>query len=792
MLLEVVGRPAEALAAYSEALARRPADAEIIRRRASLLVRAGRNIEALQTLRDARRVVMQDSDIEEAWLALEGEYGDRRLALDRRAERYQIDPTDSTNTLGLARLLVELSPRRTDVEDRQGRPRYGVGQWESLSPAEREEALDEVRARWRNGAIGIFTDLAEANPDDFRIVGAWADGLRRLGRPEEGERVLRTFLETRGDAVDAEAWLALGTYLLESRQAAEALAAFDEAIEIQDPTTRPADRFLADFWFRRGDWERSLGHLDDVPQSRETSMRRAECLAKLERLDEARAVLAGIERRDSTSILLEASLADAEGRAAMRVEDGDRAAEAYRRFESLVAEAKAAAPSSPVPYVQLANSLRLRGLLSGDRLLLAGAVEQIDEALRLDPLNWSATRLRSEMLIEMGDAMRAAAGLEEFVSRQPDAADARQALVEAQLRADNLDRAAEVVREAIAANPNDARWHQSLGELALRDRRFPEALQAFRRSYELAPNTSTLHRLVDMQLRQVPPDFSGILEVLETAEDEVGRSVYLQSAEAVAIANTGDVAAGRRELAESYRFALAAIEEGRAEAGILDGWFANLRFIHGPEEAAEAEAFVRAASDTPVHPIGLRWLAELNAAAGEPGHARAASLLEEAIATDDGSDPGTTARLHLDRGNLHYVMGDCRAAVESFERSAASGPANPQTLNNLAFLCGDCLGDPERGIPYIEQAIAMADRVAEFVDTYGYLLWQAGRLDEAETNLLRSLRLRPTALAHYHLAEVLLAKGNPTQARTAIQQARNLDPDPDLAASIDDLEQRLR
>jgi len=791
-LLEALGRPVEALRAYEEALSRRPDDLDTIRRRAGLLVRAGRNSEALQTLRDARRIAMQDSQIEEAWLTLEGQFGDRRLALERRAERYQFDREDTANALGLANLLVELTPQRTDVKDRQGRVRFGVGQWESLSPVERQEELAEVERTWRNGAVEIFTALAAANPDDLQIAASRAGALRKLGRAADGERILRSFIASQGADATAEAWLALGGFLVESRKGAEALAAFDRAVEIEDPATRPASLFLADFWFRRAEWERALGHLEDVPPARESTLRRSECLTRLGRLAEAESLLAALEDRDTTSILLEAAIAEARGRQAMQDSQAEAATDAYQRFEALIAEARTLSPSNPQPLVQQANSLRVRGLMSGDRLMLQRAVETIDEALRLDAGSWAATRLRSEVLIEMGDALGAAAGLEEFVARQPDLKEARQALVEAQLRADNVDRATEVVREAIAAAPNDAAWHQSLGELSLRERRFADALESFRRSYELAPNPSTLHRVVDMQLRQNPPDYAGILEVLEGAENDVERSVYLQSAEAVAIANTGDEEAGRRELAESYRYAIEAIADGRGDPSVLDGWFANLRFLYGPEDVEQAEAFVRTAADVPVHPIGLRWLAELAAAAGESGFPRAASLLEEAIATDDGSDPRTTARLHLDRGNLHYVSGDCRAAIESFERSAASGPPNPQTLNNLAFLCGDCLDDPERGLPHIERAMAVADRVPEFIDTYGFLLWKAGRLDEAETNLLRSLRLRPTALANYHLAEVLAAKGNPAQARTAIQQARDLDPDPDLAASIDDLEQRIR
>ncbi|MFZ9692849.1 MAG: tetratricopeptide repeat protein, partial [Phycisphaerales bacterium] len=167
-------------------------------------------------------------------------------------------------------------------------------------------------------------------------------------------------------------------------------------------------------------------------------------------------------------------------------------------------------------------------------------------------------------------------------------------------------------------------------------------------------------------------------------------------------------------------------------------------------------------------------------------------LLDEAVSLDDGSDGAVSARLMLDLGNLRYSTGDCLGAVEAFEKSIALGRPNPQTLNNLAFLCGDCLDQPARGLPYIEQAISISGSVPEYFDTYGYLLWKAGRLPEAEETLLRSLRLKQTALANYHLAEVLAARGNVAQARTAIQRARNLEPDGSLSGRIDELETRLR
>ena len=795
LILEAIGRPAEAMDAYAEAISRRPNDLDAIRRRAGLLARSGRNPEALELLRAARRLAPQDRGLEETWLTLEGELGDGRAAMARRRERYGIDPNDQVNALGLARLLVGVVPVREDVLDRQGRVRYGVGQWASLAPSERQGELDAVTAAMRQQGITIFTTLLSQRPEDLDLVRAYANALRRLGRAAEGERVLRDFIARRGDDAGSQAWLSLGAYLVDTLQGPQALEAFEQALAVQDPQTRDADLALSDFWFRRGDWERAIGHLDEVARirpSREVSLRRAECLSKLERYDEASEVIAGIGDRDLTSILLEAVIVDNRGRRLLEAGDGNAAADAYRRFEQLAAEARERSPASPLPLVQLAASARGRAKATGDPAMAEAAIAHIDEALRLDPSNWSAARMRADLLAEQGNVVAAAAGLEEFVGRNPDLAEARRRLVEAQIASDNLSRAIEVLAEAIERDPNDANWHQNFAEIALRRRQFPEALASFRRAYELAPNPATLHRVVDMQLRQRPPGFEGILEAIALSPGYVEKSVYLQSAEAAALHGTGRTEQGKQRLGESYRFAKSAIAEGRANVVLLDGWYANLRFIHGPAEAATAEQFVRGIADGPLHPVELRWLAELNAAAGESGLPSAVSLLDEAIALDDGSDEAVTSRLMLDLGNLRYSTGDCRGAVEAFERSIALGKPNPQTLNNLAFLCGDCLDQPARGLPYIEQAISITGNVPEYLDTYGFLLWKAGRLPDAEEALLRSLRLKPTALANYHLAEVLAARGNVAQARTAIQRARGLEPDAKLAATISELENRIR
>jgi tetratricopeptide (TPR) repeat protein len=793
-ILESLGRSADALAAYGEALSRRPDDIEAIRRRGGLLVRGGRFGEALELMRSARRLVPQDRPLEDAWLDLEGEHGDARLALELRRERFERDPADRRNAVGLARLLVVATPQREDVLDRQGRPRFGSGQWEALPVVERSRELDRVQQRNREAALRIFEQLLADEPGSFDLVLAYAESLRRLGRAEDGEQALRSHLAARGAEAGSREWMSMGAYLVESAKGRDALEAFAIAVERQDPQRREADLALSDLWFRRGNWEQVLVHIDrvaEVDPSREVQLRRVEALTRLGRLDEAAEALRAISGRDLTLVLLEAALADARGRQRL---GGDRPADAaphYVRFEALIEEAKALAPASPIPPLQLANSLRQRALFSGDPGQREAAIRALDQALLIEPSNWPALRTRAEILTEMGNATAAIGTLEQHLRAAPDAAEARRALVELHLRADNRDRAIATIVEGIRRNPTDPAWHLALAELRLRMGRFSEALDSFRTAYALQPTTATLHRVVDMQLRQRPPDYAAVLEVISGAPQQVERSVYLQSAEGVALANTGRPEAGRARVAEAYRVAQSAMAAGTVDRSILDAWFANLRLLYPPAEADDAEAFVRELAGDGLHPLELRWLAELNATAGADRFARTESLLGEALALDGGADPATTARLHLDWGNLHFLQGRCADAIAAFERSISGGIETPQTLNNLAFLLADCGGDPARAIAYIERAMRIATNVPEFIDTYGFVLWKLGRLADAEAALLQSLRIRPTAAAQYHLAEVLAARGAAPQARTALLRAIELGPDDATRASIERLQREL-
>ena len=119
---------------------------------------------------------------------------------------------------------------------------------------------------------------------------------------------------------------------------------------------------------------------------------------------------------------------------------------------------------------------------------------------------------------------------------------------------------------------------------------------------------------------------------------------------------------------------------------------------------------------------------------------------------------------------LWMRKGNWKAAREQYESLIAGGNAGAGVFNNLAnalLMLGE--GD---AVAAAEQALALAPGEVSMVDTLGWALARAGRLDEAMRHL-RDARLRApqNAEIRWHLAYVLARLGRPQEARAELQLA---------------------
>jgi len=89
-----------------------------------------------------------------------------------------------------------------------------------------------------------------------------------------------------------------------------------------------------------------------------------------------------------------------------------------------------------------------------------------------------------------------------------------------------------------------------------------------------------------------------------------------------------------------------------------------------------------------------------------------------------------------------------QAAVDARLRAVSLAPTEPKNYTALADLYG-LRGDPERGIEYAEQAVAVYPTGTRGLAVLGNLQAQAGREDEADATYRRLLALRESPVGRY-------------------------------------------
>lgn len=798
---EQAGDLVAALNDYAEAYRRDPVDLNNIRAYVSTLIKSGNRQEALVVLRTARKAVPDAVDIEDLWIQLEYEIGDRRMARSVRETKHRLQPSNRRNSLSLATMLAETQPVREDVGDERGNLKYTELQWRGLDEETRQRELNSVRDIWRKQSDTIFAELLAADPRNPELALVRASTYRRQAKNAEAEATLRRMIDNAAGEATPSMWVALGLHYAESGDEAKATEAFAEAIKRESDETRDASSAIAEYYFQKAKWAKAIEYYERVAErqdSRTLSLRMAEAYGKLHRFDEARAKIDKAVAKGSRDIVvdqLEANLAEARGDDLRNNGDVDGAMKSYDEGLESLSRARAAMPNNAIIGVQEASLLRRQFDTTGNREKLTAAIAAADRATKLRADFWPAAQAKSELLLAVPDLLGSIAELERYVKAAPSSVEGRRRLVEMLAATGNISRANELVREAIGLAPGDPQWQVALGELLAQQGQLDGAILAYEQADRIRPDPSFLYRMTELRLRKSPPDWNAVLSSLRARNEEVKVSPYLQSAIAAALVGGGDQRRGLDAMRESYRAAKRQVLDNPTSVPnrmALDGWYANLRLVYQVSRAADAEKFVTEAADGKLSAQDYRWLAELWGATGPDGTSRAIECAERGIEVDDRLSPTLTARLFDIVGGAKYGLGDCAGALDAFTKAYAALPGEPTVLNNFAYVAADCGGDLKAAEAAAQRATHFAPNNPEFLDTYGYVLGKAGKLTQAKEALQRSLKFGESASAFFHLAEILAAEGNKEGARTYLRSAGDKGPDPSLQAKINELLEKVR
>jgi Flp pilus assembly protein TadD len=120
--------------------------------------------------------------------------------------------------------------------------------------------------------------------------------------------------------------------------------------------------------------------------------------------------------------------------------------------------------------------------------------------------------------------------------------------------------------------------------------------------------------------------------------------------------------------------------------------------------------------------------------------------------------------------------GDTQAAISDLRRVLALKPDNVEAMNALGYTLADSGQHLDEATQLLTKALKAKPQEPAIIDSWGWLQYRLGHLDEAEQTLRRAWDKSKDADIGVHLGEVLWKRGKQDQARAVFAQVRKIDP----------------
>lgn len=143
-----------------------------------------------------------------------------------------------------------------------------------------------------------------------------------------------------------------------------------------------------------------------------------------------------------------------------------------------------------------------------------------------------------------------------------------------------------------------------------------------------------------------------------------------------------------------------------------------------------------------------------------------------ALKSEEGVD-----NLLFSMGSAYERMKRYDDAKSTFELLLEHYPDNAQVLNYLGYMLADQNRELDYAKELISRAIELIPENAAFLDSYGWVNFRQGYIDEALKYLKKAVELDSDPIIFDHLGDAYKAKGKNKQAREWWQKALELDPE---------------
>jgi len=286
--------------------------------------------------------------------------------------------------------------------------------------------------------------------------------------------------------VDYQDHLLQARTLSQAGQASEAGKAYRKAIALEPRPQMPVSREVADAAFAANELEQARvlyqAILEANEQDRPVRQRLIETAIRLERLDQAQQLLAGVDQDDATYSMLASLLTQKRG-------DIDQAlqmlGQAIRR------------------YPEDARLYHARGrLLATNPATLTQAMGDVRNALSRNPDLDDARQLLVQIYLERGEVELASRELRQLLTRQPDSHNLRLQLLNLHINRRDLDAARRLVEVAQERQPQEVLWPLWQSRIARLAGNTTQAIGWLEQAVVLQPNPDIIAELVTLRLDQ--------------------------------------------------------------------------------------------------------------------------------------------------------------------------------------------------------------------------------------------------------------------------------------------------
>ncbi len=133
--------------------------------------------------------------------------------------------------------------------------------------------------------------------------------------------------------------------------------------------------------------------------------------------------------------------------------------------------------------------------------------------------------------------------------------------------------------------------------------------------------------------------------------------------------------------------------------------------------------------------------------------------------------PDDQVRARFILGSIYEREKKYDLAEEQFKKVLSTDPLNGAAANYLGYMLADRGVRLEESVKYIQKALQTEPNNGAYLDSLGWAYYKMNRLDLAELNLEKAVRLSDDPTIHEHLGRVYLGEGKKRQAEKEWERA---------------------